>query len=125
MTMEYYTLIVDDDERNIFALTAIFKSKGLKYLTAVDGREAIRMLEENPQINLVLLDMMMPVTDGFEALRQIRMHEKLKEMPVIALTAKAMLGDREKCLEAGANGYVSKPVNVAELFNEIDKLFKK
>jgi len=110
---------VDDDSRNIFAMCAVFKSKGIKHLIAKDGEEALRMLEENPEIDTVLMDMMMPKMDGFEATRRIRGIEKYRDLPVIALTARAMKGDREKCFEAGVTGYVSKPVSIEELFREL------
>lgn len=108
-------LIIDDDARNIFALSAVLKAKGFTCIAASSGEEGIKILESNPAINLVLLDMMMPEMDGYEAVDIIRNNVKLAGIPVIAVTAQAMVGDKEKTLEAGANAYISKPVDVDEL----------
>jgi two-component system cell cycle response regulator DivK len=116
-----HILIVDDDQRNIFALKAVLKAKGYSCLSALSAAEAIHLLLEEKGIKLVLLDMMMPDMDGYEALATIRGHSVLENMPVIAVTAQAMVGDREKCLAAGANAYVSKPVNIDELINIIQQ----
>jgi CheY-like chemotaxis protein len=116
-------LIVDDDERNIFAMSALLQSRKAKYLVANDGEEAIKSILENPEIDMCLMDMMMPKMDGYKAIRLIRKEPNFKDFPIIAITAQAMLGDREKCLEAGASSYVSKPVNVDELMNEMTRLF--
>ena len=105
-------LLIDDDSRNIFALTAVLKAKGFHILSASSAQDGIQQLEVNQGIKVVLLDMMMPDMDGYEALRVIRTDEKISKVPVIAVTAQAMVGDREKCLEAGANEYVSKPIDV-------------
>lgn len=109
------TLIVDDDMRNIYSLTNALEEEGLICLYADNGKEAIRKLEEHADIEIVLMDLMMPEMDGFEATQQIRKMEKYAKLPVIALTAKAMKGDREKCLEAGFSDYISKPVNIEQL----------
>lgn len=108
-------LIVDDDSRNIFALTAVLKAKGYQCLSAGGGQEALDLLEKDKEITVVLMDMMMPGMDGYEAIIRIKKNSSLKDVPVIAVTAQAMVGDRERCLNAGASGYVSKPINVEEL----------
>jgi CheY-like chemotaxis protein len=116
-------LIVDDDERNIFAMSALLKSRKAKYLVANNGEDAIKSILENPEIDMCLMDMMMPKMDGYKAIRLIRDKHNLKDFPIIAITAQAMIGDREKCMEAGASSYISKPVNVDELMKEITRLF--
>lgn len=108
-------LIIDDDARNIFALTLVLKSKGYQIFSATDAKKGILMLEENKNIGIVLLDMMMPEMDGYQTLELLRNKEATKELPVIAVTAQAMQGDREKCIEAGASDYISKPINVDKL----------
>jgi CheY-like chemotaxis protein len=108
-------LIVDDDVRNIFALTGLLERHTMEVLSASNGREAINLLEKTPDISLVLMDIMMPEMDGYETMRVIRGNPKHKLLPMIALTAKAMKGDREKCLEAGASDYIAKPVNTDQL----------
>ncbi|WP_316819574.1 response regulator [Pedobacter gandavensis] len=108
-------LIVDDDNRNIFALSAVLKSKGFQCVSATGGEEGLDLLRREKGIAVVLMDMMMPGMDGYQAMAQMSKHPELKEIPVIAVTAQAMLGDRERCLDAGAVGYVSKPINVDEL----------
>lgn len=114
--------MVDDDPRNIFALASYLEHQGILVTTAVSGEEALRILAEAPGTELVLMDMMMPEMDGFEAIRRIRQDPQLQALPVIAVTACAMKGDREKCLEAGASEYVSKPVNLAELMDKMVEL---
>jgi CheY-like chemotaxis protein len=101
--------------RNIYSLTNALEEEGLICLYADNGKEAIKRLEEHADIEIVLMDLMMPEMDGFEATQQIRKMEKYIKLPVIALTAKAMKGDREKCLEAGFSDYISKPVNIEQL----------
>ncbi|MBB2150216.1 response regulator [Pedobacter gandavensis] len=108
-------LIVDDDNRNIFALSAVLKSKGFRCVSATGGEEGLDLLKKEKGIAVVLMDMMMPGMDGYQAMAQMSNHPELKGIPVIAVTAQAMLGDRERCLDAGAVGYVSKPINVDEL----------
>jgi len=108
-------LIADDDMRNVFALTSVLEEKGLKLLVAANGQECLDMLEENPDTDLVLMDIMMPVMDGYEAMRRIRQQKRFHKLPIISLTAKAMKGDRAGCIEAGASDYLSKPVDIEKL----------
>lgn len=110
-------LLVDDDLRNIFALTSALESKGLKVVAARNGFEALENLEKNPGVDAVLMDIMMPKMDGYEAIKRIREMPQFKELPIIALTAKAMKGDHERCLKAGANDYLPKPVNMMNLIS--------
>jgi CheY-like chemotaxis protein len=114
-------LLVDDDERNIFALSAYLKAKKFKVESARDGRECLDKLKDN-QYDIILLDMMMPVMDGFETLRVMRGDDILKTNKVIALTALAMKGDMERCMEAGANDYCTKPVDIDVLVKKINAL---
>jgi signal transduction histidine kinase/HAMP domain-containing protein/ActR/RegA family two-component response regulator len=104
-------LIVDDDVRNVFALSSVLKLRGMNVIYAENGHQGIKTLNENPDTDLVLMDTMMPEMDGLEAIQEIRREEKFKNLPIISLTAKAMKGDREKCLAAGASDYVTKPVD--------------
>jgi CheY-like chemotaxis protein len=108
-------LLVDDDARNIFALSSVLERRGMNVLTATTGREAIALVESNPDIAIVLMDIMMPEMDGYQTMGVIRQKPKFRRLPIIALTAKAMKGDREKCLEAGASDYLAKPVNTEQL----------
>ncbi|SCK23404.1 Signal transduction histidine kinase [Variovorax sp. HW608] len=108
-------LIVDDDIRNIFALAAVLDEQGMQIVSAENGRDAIRQVEEDPDIDVVLMDIMMPEMDGMETMRALRRLPRGKHLPLIAVTAKAMKGDREKCIEAGAWDYLSKPVETAHL----------
>ncbi len=110
-------LVVDDDMRNVYAISNVLEEKGLTVLTARNGRKGVETLRENPDTDLVLMDIMMPEMDGYEAIRTIRAEERFKKLPIIALTAKAMKGDRNKCIEAGAGDYLSKPVNTNKLFS--------
>lgn len=110
-------LIVDDDMRNLFAVSRILEEKGLHVLKAEDGVKALEILESIPEVDLVLLDIMMPVMDGYQTLKKIREQSRFTHLPVIALTAKAMKEDREKCIVAGANDYLSKPVDVDKLLS--------
>ena len=114
-------LIVDDDNRNIFALTAVLKSKGYQCLSATGGEDAIALLGKDKDVAVVLMDMMMPGMDGYQAIGKINGSPELKGIPVIAVTAQAMVGDRERCINAGAVGYVSKPINVEELTRLLTK----
>jgi len=110
-------LIVDDDVRNIYSLTKALEVFKMKVITAFDGNEAINVLEENPNTDIVLLDMMMPNMDGYETAEKIRINPKHKNLPIIAVTAKAMTGDREKCIKAGASDYITKPVDIDQLLS--------
>jgi CheY-like chemotaxis protein len=112
-------LLVDDDARNIFALSSILERRGMKVLTATTGREAIETLEKADAVSLVLMDIMMPEMDGYQTTAQIRQNARFKKLPIITLTAKAMKGDREKCLEAGASDYLAKPVNTEQLLSAL------
>jgi len=112
-------LVVDDDVRNIFALSSVLERRGMTVLTAGTGREAISMLESTPDVAIVLMDIMMPEMDGYETMQVIRQNPSLRRLPIIALTAKAMKGDREKCLEAGASEYLAKPVNTEQLLSAL------
>jgi CheY-like chemotaxis protein len=108
-------LIADDDVRNIFSLTKILEKHRMQVISAMDGKEALEELEKNPDTNIVLMDIMMPEMDGFEAIAAIRKQLKWRNLPIIAVTAKAMTGDREKCIRAGASDYISKPVDIDQL----------
>ena len=112
-------LVVDDDVRNIFALSSVLERRGMTVLTAGTGREAIATLEKTPEIAIVLMDIMMPEMDGYETMQVIRQNTLFRRLPIIALTAKAMKGDREKCLEAGASEYLAKPVNTEQLLSAL------
>ncbi len=108
-------LVVDDDVRNIFALGSVLERHGMKVITAQTGREAITTLEKTPDISIVLMDIMMPEMDGYQTMGLIRKQQQFRRLPIVALTAKAMKGDREKCLDAGASDYLAKPVNTEQL----------
>jgi len=112
-------LVVDDDVRNIFALSSVLERRGMTVLTAGTGREAIQTLESTPDVAIVLMDIMMPEMDGYETMQVIRQNSSFRRLPIIALTAKAMKGDREKCLEAGASEYLAKPVNTEQLLSAL------
>ena len=115
-------LIVDDDSRNIFALRLALKSRGYRTLSCQSAIEGIKILAQEPEIGVVLMDMMMPEMDGYEAIRIIRGHTEYDHIPIIAVTAQAMAGDREKCLEAGAFSYISKPVDIDKLVVALEKI---
>jgi CheY-like chemotaxis protein len=108
-------LIIDDDSRNIFALSAVLKAKGYQVVSALSAIEGITRLKNNNKISVVLLDIMMPDMDGYQAIAAIRSSEQISKIPIIAVTAQAMVGDREKSLEAGADDYISKPIDVDAL----------
>jgi len=112
-------LIVDDDPRNTFALLSYLDGMEMKIYTAGDGFQAIESLNNHVSIEIVLMDMMMPEMDGYETIGRIRNNKPTAGIPIIAVTAKAMKGDRDKCLEAGASEYVSKPVNMQELLKKM------
>jgi CheY-like chemotaxis protein len=110
-------LLVDDDMRNIFSLSSVLDEKGLHIIEATNGFEALAVLETHPDVDIVLMDIMMPEMDGYEAMRRIRKNPRFAQLPIIALTAKAMVGDQKMCLDAGANDYISKPVDIDKLFS--------
>jgi len=110
-------LVVDDDIRNIFALASILENHEMQVLSATNGRQAIEIIEATPDLSVVLMDIMMPEMDGYETMRRIRDNSKFRTLPMLALTAKAMKGDREKCLQAGASDYIAKPVNTDQLLS--------
>jgi CheY-like chemotaxis protein len=112
-------LLVDDDARNIFTLSSVLERRGMKVLTATTGKEAIQTLETSDEVALVLMDIMMPEMDGYQTMQVIRSKAEFRRLPIIALTAKAMKGDREKCLEAGASDYLAKPVNTEQLLSAL------
>ena len=108
-------LVVDDDARNIFALTSVLENHEMEVISATNGRQAIDILQNSSDVSIVLMDIMMPEMDGYETMREIRIVPKFRTLPILALTAKAMKGDREKCLDAGASDYIAKPVNTDQL----------
>jgi HAMP domain-containing protein/CheY-like chemotaxis protein/signal transduction histidine kinase len=112
-------LLVDDDARNIFALSSVLERRGMRVLTATTGNEAIKLIELNSDIAIVLMDIMMPEMDGYQTMEEIRKNANFRRLPIIALTAKAMKGDREKCLDAGASDYLAKPVNTEQLLSAL------
>ncbi|NOZ68855.1 MAG: response regulator [Deferribacteres bacterium] len=112
-------LVADDDMRNAYALSNVLEQKDMKVLIVKNGREAVQCLQENPDINLVIMDIMMPEMDGYEAMRRIRMQQRFEKLPVIALTAKADRDDRNRCMEAGASDYLAKPFNIEKLLSII------
>ncbi|MFW8608927.1 HAMP domain-containing protein [Rhizobium beringeri] len=112
-------LLVDDDARNIFALSSVLERRGMKVLTATTGSEAIDVINNEPSVAIVLMDIMMPGMDGYETMQVIRSEPRFRRLPILALTAKAMKGDREKCLEAGASDYLAKPVNTEQLLSAL------
>ena len=114
-------LIVDDDRRNTFALTSYLEALDMKIVIADNGEEAISLLHKGTKPDIILLDMMMPVMDGYETLNMLKQDSSLKQIPVIAVTARAMKGDREKCMEAGAWDYTSKPIDLVSLVDKITK----
>ncbi len=118
-------LVVDDDVRNIFALSSVLERRGMSVLTAGTGREAIATLESTPDVAIVLMDIMMPEMDGYETMQVIRQNPSFRRLPIVALTAKAMKGDREKCLEAGASEYLAKPVNTEQLLSALRMWFHR
>lgn len=122
MNQNKVILIVDDDNRNIFALGLTLRARGYQVVSCTLAKDAIQLLEEGNGISLVLMDMMMPEIDGYEAIRLIKASTVIKDIPIIAVTAQAMPGDREKCLASGAKAYISKPIDVDLLLTEIERL---
>src|SRR5690606_1983317 len=112
LIMKKQILVVDDDPKNIFALCAVLQSRGFNCISAQSAKEGLSHLLNNKMIGIVLMDMMMPEMDGYEAINQIKTERDLRHIPVIAVTAQAMSGDKEKCLSAGASDYLSKPVDI-------------
>jgi len=110
-------LVVDDDARNIFALTSLLEDHEMEVVSATNGRSAIEIVKRSHDLSIVIMDIMMPDMDGYETMRQIRQDPRFRMLPILALTAKAMQGDREKCLDAGASDYISKPVNTDQLLS--------
>jgi CheY-like chemotaxis protein len=110
-------LIVDDDARNIFALSIVLENQDMEILSATNGRQAIELIQHTDDLAIVLMDIMMPEMDGYQTMREIRRLPEFRALPILALTAKAMKGDREKCLEAGASDYIAKPVDPNELLS--------
>jgi CheY-like chemotaxis protein len=108
---------VDDDVRNVFALTNALEVRGMEVLFAENGRDGLSTLQDNPDVDLVLMDVMMPEMDGYETMDAIRSEERFSSLPIIALTAKAMKGDRERAIEAGASDYITKPVETDQLLS--------
>jgi CheY-like chemotaxis protein len=117
-------LIIDDDNRNIFALKAVLKAKGFDCLSAISAQEGFSIMEKHDNVAIVLMDMMMPDMDGYQAISVMKKSAKMQNIPVLAVTAQAMVGDKERCLSAGASGYVSKPINVDELLLQIENFTK-
>jgi CheY-like chemotaxis protein len=110
-------LVVDDDARNIFALTTVLENYDMNVLSATNGRQAIEVIRETADLSVVLMDIMMPEMDGYATMREIRNDPRFRALPILALTAKAMKGDREKCLQAGASDYIAKPVDTDQLLS--------
>ena len=110
-------LVVDDDARNIFALTTVLENQDMDVVSATNGRQAIDIIQTTADLSVVLMDIMMPEMDGYETMREIRKDPRFRTLPILALTAKAMKGDREKCLQAGASDYIAKPVNTDQLLS--------
>ena len=110
-------LVVDDDVRNIFALSSVLERRGMKVVTASTGNEAVTLLETTPDVAIVLMDIMMPDMDGYQTIHAIKQDPAFRRLPIVALTAKAMKGDREKCFEAVASDYLAKPVNIEQLLS--------
>lgn len=115
-------LIIDDDARNIFALTATLKAKSYECISCLSAPEAFEILENNSDIDIILIDMMMPIMDGYDAIPKIKNINNYKEIPIIAVTAQAMKGDKEKCIASGADDYISKPINVDKLMLILNSL---
>ncbi len=119
--LDKLVLIIDDDARNIFALKAVLQAKGFNCISAMNAKEGFSLFEEKLNINLVLMDMMMPELDGYQAIAFMKRSDKMQHVPVVAVTAQAMVGDKERCLMAGAVAYLSKPVDFDELLVVVKK----
>lgn len=115
-------LIIDDDSRNVFALNAVLKAQKLSCVSASNAEAGLKMLKSGEKIGLVLMDMMMPDMDGYQAIAEMKKDIQLNNIPVISVTAQAMMGDKERCLSAGADGYISKPIRINELMRLINEL---
>lgn len=115
-------LIIDDDHRNIFALNAVLKAKKFICVAANTAQQGFEILNRDKNIGVVLMDMMMPDMDGYQAIQKMKQNKLLHRFPVIAVTAQAMVGDKERCMNAGAVGYISKPVNIDELLEQLNNL---
>jgi CheY-like chemotaxis protein len=122
--MKNTILIIDDDTRNIFALSAVLRSRGYSILSETGMHEAFSILKSHREIGIILMDMMMPEMDGYEAIQNLRNDNEYQYVPIIAVTAQAMAGDRERCLQAGANDYISKPVDIDQLTQILSEYFK-
>lgn len=122
MKMPKVILIIDDDSRNIFALQLTLKARNYKFLSSQNAKEGLQLLQDNRSIGLILLDMMMPEMDGYETIKEIRNSDVYGHTPIVSVTANAMSGDREKCLEAGADAYIPKPIDVDKLIDVIEGL---
>ena len=118
-------LVVDDDVRNLFAITTVFEKYNIDVITAESGKEAIELMNEMSNIEMVLMDIMMPEMDGYETMQKIRREHKNNNLPIIAVTAKAMKGDRQKCIEAGASDYITKPLKMDQLLSMMRIWFYK
>lgn len=118
-------MIIDDDSRNVFALNAVLRSRGYQVCSASNADEAFQLLKGGDSISVVLTDLMLPGKDGFQIIRELKEDEKLRDIPVVSITAKAMSGDREKALEAGADAYLSKPVDVDNLMALLETMLKR
>ncbi len=122
MNQRTIILIIDDDSRNVFALNAVLKTKNFACVSASNAEDGLHLMRTNTEIGLVLMDMMMPEMDGYKAISIMKKDIYLNTIPIISVTAQAMKGDKERCLAAGADGYVSKPVRINELLRLIEKL---
>ena len=118
-------LVVDDDVRNLFAITTVFERYNIDIITAESGKEAIDLMNESKDIEMVLMDIMMPEMDGYETIQKIRRENKNNTLPIIAVTAKAMKGDRQKCIEAGASDYITKPLKMDQMLSMMRIWFYK
>lgn len=123
-SLKQEVLIIDDDYRNIFALSAVLRAKGFPCVAASGALEGIALLLKPNEIKIVLMDMMMPDIDGYEAIAKMKANKQLAHLPVIAVTAQAMIGDKEKCMSVGASGYISKPVDVDALIKLLQQHLK-